>query len=112
MECIKGFDENVSMQFVHSLANGKMIYNGIYFEIIEDLIETMSSLSLKGKSWCKKPRVLDEAKLQKIIYSKEEPMCIHGSYSREDLPKIWHAQGSFIDALLLPISHFQPLQKP
>lgn len=47
MECIKGFDEHVSMQFMDIWTNTKVTFNGVSFKIIEELIENVAGLTFE-----------------------------------------------------------------
>ncbi len=80
-----------------------MTVNWVDFEMIEELIAKVGGLFLKGKSCQKKPKVLDKNILWKLFCPKEEPLCMWGGFSGEDLPKLW-------DIVCYAIMHYITLE--
>jgi hypothetical protein len=69
--------------------NRRVNINGVTFEMTEDLIVKVASLSTKGILWSKQLQVVDEANLRNFFHPLEEPMHIQGRLSSDALPKPW-----------------------
>lgn len=89
MQCIKGYDKVVSMQFVNSWNNRRVVVNGISFKINEDVISKINSFSLKGGKWRKQTRGIDEMTLNHFLRPRECHVCDHGGFFRMELSDAW-----------------------
>ena len=89
IEGMEKHDKNISMEFINSWTHTNVNINRIGFKIMEVHFASIKELFLEGKTWCKKPRVTDEASLRKFIKPNQESIYMHGEFSHEDLLKLF-----------------------
>lgn len=89
MEAMTGFDENLSMRFVSSWNDRRVVMGDISFEISEDVIAQATGLSTKVRKWKKTSRVADETSMNCFYIKDEDPVKMQGGFNKECLPYPW-----------------------
>ena len=67
MHSMVGYDENYMLQFFNGWNDQKVTINGITFQVIEEVIAMVTSLSMKGKKWRKVTKIIDEANMNSFF---------------------------------------------
>ncbi|XP_057846404.2 probable serine/threonine-protein kinase PBL7 [Cryptomeria japonica] len=89
MEAMTGFYESLSMQFVSSWNDRRVVMGDISFEINEVVIAQATGLPTEGRKWKKTSRVTNETSMNRFYKKGKEKVKLRGGFNIDCLPYPW-----------------------